>query len=178
MRELDAFSITDHDTIAAYPVPKDLRDRVINGLEVDSQFEGDTVHLLAYGIGNNYSPLMCALRTQREARYLRMAAMVGRLNALGIPIQLDEVLARAGGGSIGRPHLARALVAKGYVSDTQEAFNRYIADDGDGYVALARLSTAEIIDLIHRSGGVAVVAHPKRLPSSVHLSDVCDLGAD
>jgi predicted metal-dependent phosphoesterase TrpH len=160
-------------------VPEDLRDRVIPGLEVDSEHDGHTVHILAYGIDDRESPLLQALAAQRADRLRRMDGMVNRLNVLGLSVHIDDVIAQAKGAtSLGRPHLARALVAKGYVDTVQEAFDRYIADDGDGYVALRRLTSGEIIALVHRSGGVAVIAHPLRLRSASHIEELITLGVD
>jgi predicted metal-dependent phosphoesterase TrpH len=178
-RDLALFSVTDHDCLDAYPVPADLRERCIAGLEVDSHHSGHTAHILAYGIEDKSSPLLLALRAQRDERLVRMQGMVGRLNALGIEISLDEVIAQATGAtSLGRPHLARALVERGDVASVQEAFDRYIADEGTGYVALERLSSARIIELIHESGGIAVIAHPMRLRDPKHLEELYELGID
>lgn len=178
-RGLEFFSVTDHDGIDAYPVPEDLRDRCIPGLEVDSHHDGHTVHILAYGIEDRRSPLLECLETQRADRLRRMEDMVARLGAMQIAITIEDVLAQADGArSLGRPHLARALVERGHVASVQEAFDRYIADEGEGYVALERLTSARIISLIHESGGVAVVAHPMRLRDPAHLEDLCELRAD
>jgi predicted metal-dependent phosphoesterase TrpH len=152
---------------------------VIPGLEVDSEHDGHTVHILAYGIADRESPLLRALAAQRADRLRRMEGMVQRLQVLGLNVHIDDVIAQsAGATSLGRPHLARALVAKGYVDTVQEAFDRYIADDGDGYVALKRLTSGEIIALIHGSGGVAVIAHPLRLRSASHVEELITLGVD
>lgn len=178
-RNLQYFSITDHDCIDAYPVPEDLHERCIPGLEVDSHHAGHTVHLLAYGIDDKESPLLQALAAQRADRLRRMEGMVARLNAIGLEIHIDEVIAQASSAaSLGRPHLARALVLKGHVENVQQAFDLYIADDGDGYVALQRLTSGEIIGLIHASGGIAVIAHPMRLRSPGHIEELVALGVD
>ena len=178
-RDLALFSVTDHDCIDAYPVPEDLRSRCIPGLEVDSQHAGHTAHILAYGIEDRGAPLLQALAAQRADRRARMERMVARLNALQIAIDIDDVVKQASGTrSLGRPHLARALVARGHVDSVQEAFDKYIADDGDGYVALERLTSARIIDLIHESEGEAVIAHPMRLRDPKHLQELCEMGAD
>lgn len=178
-RALPFFSITDHDCVDAYPVPEDLRDRCIPGLEVDSHHGGHTVHLLAYGVDDKQSPLLRALTAQRQDRRRRMESMVARLNTLEIAIEIDDVIAQATGTtSLGRPHLAHALVARGHVQTVQEAFDRYIADDGDGYVALERLTSARIIELIHESGGIVVIAHPMRLRDVTHLEQLHGLGVD
>lgn len=178
-RRLECFSITDHDCLGAYPVPPDLRDRCIPGLEVDSHYEGHTVHILAYGIADSGSPLLRALQQQRLARHSRMEHMIARLNSMNVAVRLQDVAAQAvGASSLGRPHLARALVAAGYVPTVQAAFDRYIADEGEGYVALQRLSSAEITALIHESGGLAIVAHPLRLREANHLRNLLELGID
>jgi hypothetical protein len=178
-RDLQYFSITDHDCIDAYPVPEDLRDRCIPGLEVDSHHDGHTVHILAYGIDDPECELLQRLRAQRQNRIERMHGMIARLRDLGIDITMDDVQAQVtGASSLGRPHLARALVAKGVVTTVQDAFDEYIADEGDGFVALQRLSSEEIIAMIHRCGGVAVVAHPMRLRDPKHLEDLYEFGVD
>jgi hypothetical protein len=178
-RDLQLFSVTDHDCIDAYPVPEDLRERCIPGLEVDSHHGGHTVHILAYGIDDTNCELLQRLKAQRENRVERMHGMISRLRALDIDVTMDDVHAQVtGASSLGRPHLARALVAKGVVETVQEAFDKYIADEGDGFVALERLSSQEIIAMIHRCGGVAVVAHPMRLRDPKHLEELYELGVD
>ncbi len=178
-RELELFCITDHDTLDAYPFAAPPGARAIAGLEVDTHHDGHTAHLLAYGVEDKASPLLHALSAQRDARLERMEAMVAAMCARGIPITIDEVRAQtAPGASLGRPHLARALVARGAVASVQEAFDRYLADDGVSYVALERLSAATAIGLIRSSGGVSVVAHPARLRTPASLQALIELGVD
>ena len=178
-RRLDAFCVSDHDNINSYPVPGDLHDKLIPGLEVDTALDGHTTHILAYGIDRKDRPLIEALARQREAREERMRSMIERLENLGLAVTLDDVKRHArASSSFGRPHLARALVDCGHVATVQEAFDKYLADDGAGYVALERLDAARIIELIHVSGGVAIVAHPVRLRKESHLEELLDLGAD
>jgi hypothetical protein len=178
-RDLEVFSVTDHDCIDAYPVPDDLRHRCISGLEVDSHHRGHTVHILAYGIADPNCELLQRLKAQRENRVERMKGMIARLQALHINVTMDDVQAQViGASSLGRPHLARALVAKGVVDTVQDAFDRYIADEGDGFVALERLTSQEIIAKIHRCGGAAVVAHPMRLRDPKHLEELYEFGVD
>lgn len=178
-RGLEAFSVSDHDTLDAYPMPDDLASRAIRGLEVDTHHGGHTTHLLAYGAIDAESPLMKELHQQRIARQTRMQAMIERCTALGLDVTMNDVRAQAThGSSLGRPHLARALVAKGAVSTVQEAFDRYLADEGDGYVALERLTAERAVALIHQSRGVVIVAHPKRLRKPEHLGELIALGVD
>lgn len=178
-KNLELFSVTDHDTIAAYPVPDDLAPRCVPGLEVDTEHAGHTVHLLAYGVSDDASPLLAALTKQRVEREARMRAIVERMNGLGVDVSYEDVRAQVkGGSSIGRPHIARALVAGGVVSTVQEAFDKYLADGEKGFVKLKRLSSGEIVDLIHRSAGICVIAHPKRLHEPQHLEELYRCGAD
>ncbi len=178
-RALDVFCISDHDTLNAYPLAADLLSRAISGLEVDSHHGGHTVHILAYGVNDKASPLLVALETQRLAREDRMASMIDAVRRHGIDVSMADVRAQATGTvSLGRPHLARALVKCSAVSTVQEAFDRYLADNGNAYVALERLTAAEAIELIHRSGGVAIAAHPKRLHNESDLRELIELGLD
>jgi predicted metal-dependent phosphoesterase TrpH len=177
--EISVFSITDHDTIDAYPVPSYLSGRVIPGLEVDTVHDGSTVHLLVYGMSLQNSPLIERLHTQRRARIDRMNDMLECLNRLGIPVTIDDVRAHAPNArSLGRPHLARALMSLGVVQSINEAFERYLAEDGPGFVPLARFRTADAIALAHESCAVAVIAHPKRLARSGMIDELRLAGAD
>lgn len=163
----------------AYPVPGDLQAKAICGLEIDSHHRGHTAHLLGYGIEQRGSALLEALSLQRADRRGRMQQMVDQLRSLGLNLCLDDVIAHApGASSLGRPHLARALVAKGHAESVQDAFDRYLADDATAYVALERLSAQRIIDLIHAGSGVAIVAHPLRLRDPEDLSELIELGVD
>jgi 3',5'-nucleoside bisphosphate phosphatase len=174
-RGLAYFSISDHDTMDAYPVPDDLQSRCIAGLEVDTFGFEQTVHILGYGVRPN-SSLISRLQVQQRERQLRAQSIIDRLNALGINLTLNQVQSLAGTSrSIGRPHIARALVKAGHCRELQEAFDKYLADGEIAYVPLQRLPTTEAIDLIHESGGVAVLAHPRRLRHQGLLPVICRL---
>src|SRR5262249_16862814 len=96
----------------------------------------------------------------REMRRTRAERMVQRLNQLGVPVTMEAVLAAAAGGALGRPHVARALIAGGWVSDSREAFEKLIGNGKPAFIAKDRLAMAEAFALIHRAGGLAVLAHP------------------
>ena len=174
-RGLEYFSITDHDTMAAYPVPDDVQSRCIAGLEVDTYGFEQTVHVLGYGV-NPDSSLVSRLQAQQRERRRRAESIIERLNALGIDLTLHQVEQFAGTSrSIGRPHIARALVEAVHCNELQEAFDRYLADGEVAFVPLQRLTTTEAIDLIHAGGGIAVLAHPRRLRNQELLQDICRL---
>jgi predicted metal-dependent phosphoesterase TrpH len=178
-RELAAFSVTDHDCMEAYPVPHDLLERCIPGIEIDCELNGHTVHLLAYGIEDTNCPLLRTLASQRERRLGRMQAMLGRLRALNIDVSMDEVRSEAkNASSIGRPHLARVLVSKKHVATVQEAFDRYLCEEQGGFVPLSRLHCTDIMRLAREAGGVLVAAHPMRLHDIADLEKLCEAGLD
>jgi len=100
------------------------------------------------------------LRSFRDSRVVRAEQIVAKLNALGVPITMESVLAQAAGGAVGRPHVARALIGEGWARDSRDAFDRYLGAGKPAYVAKVRLSVADAIDLAHVGGGLAVLAHP------------------
>jgi 3',5'-nucleoside bisphosphate phosphatase len=177
--QIETFSITDHDTMGAYPVPADLAARCVTGMEVDTKCEGVTAHLLCYGINSSDAPLLDYLQRQRVARRSRMEEMVCELQRRGITIEMCDVERQAGtAASLGRPHLARALVDRGAVATVQEAFDRYIADDRDAYVSLDRLDSRQAIELAHASDAIVSIAHPARLKAPASLDALREAGAD
>lgn len=157
-------ALTDHDTTAGLTEAQEAAHRLgvgfVPGIEIGADYRGRDVHLLGYGIDPDSPSLQAFLGWQRDGRARRMELAVERLAEHGITIDLGRVRAIAGGASIGRPHLARALVEAGYVGSVQEAFDSWLAEGQPGYVARDRLGPQEAIEVIHRAGGVAVAAHP------------------
>lgn len=158
-----AFALTDHDTMAGIPAAQEMAQRLglrfIPGVELSVHQDATEVHLLGLHIAD-VPGMEQALLTFRDGRRERARTMVERLVAVGAPIDFEAVLAAAAGGAIGRPHVAKALVAAGHVRDHREAFDRYLAAGRPAYVDKARLEIAEGIALIHRFGGLAIIAHP------------------
>jgi predicted metal-dependent phosphoesterase TrpH len=162
---LSMVALTDHDTAAgveeAVAAAADLPLRVIPGIEISTRLGEHELHILGYFI----DPLAEGIIAHQEAslvrRVRRMERMVERLCELGIQITFDEVAEAAGPArSIGRPHLARALLAGGHTRYYGEAFERYISDRGPAFVAEPFPSPADAIEIIHGAGGTAVWAHP------------------
>lgn len=163
---LAAIAVTDHDTVegleAALEEGVALGLEVVPGVEISVDFINET-HILGYFI-DFYDPnLRTALERLREFRRKRNPLMVERLNQLGFAITLEEVAREAGGKVIGRPHIAKALMNKGYVKSIHEAFALYLTQGKPGYVDKEKLVAQEAIELITNSGGIAVLAHPKCL---------------
>ena len=176
---LDVIAITDHDNTAGIAPAQDAAQTantdtpltILPGIELatylvdpTSPRGGRTVDVLGYLFDPENAPLQDILYKIRHARHLRAEEMLDKLNALGMPLSSDRVKAIAGEGSIGRPHVAQALREAGYVHTLQEAFERYIGENRPAYADRYRLTPVEAIDLLHQAGGVAVLAHPIRVP--------------
>jgi predicted metal-dependent phosphoesterase TrpH len=118
------------------------------------------------------------LRAFRDTRRARAEQIVARLNTLGVPITLEAVFAFAGDGAVGRPHVARALVAGGWVADHREAFDRYLGAGRAAFVPKHRLSLGDAIRLVHEAGGIAVLAHPGPQGTRERVEQLVRLGLD
>ena len=161
---LAVIALTDHDTMdgvdEASRAAAGTGLEVIPGVEINSEGEWGDLHFLGFYVDQANRALQECLETVRDGRVARARAMVKRLREMGMSLSWAEVRALAGGPSVGRPHIARALADRGYVAGTQEAFDRYIGLDGPAYVSRVRMSPREVIDAITQAGGVPVLAHP------------------
>ena len=161
---VDVIGLCDHDTFdgldAAGAAGERLGVRVVRGIEISAEHHGVSVHLLGYGCRVEDGPLNDELARIRDGRTGRIPAMLDRLAAAGMPI--DDVLDDFVGDSpsVGRPHLADAMIAKGYVSDRREAFDSYLADGGPMFVARYATPLQVGLDLVRAAGGAGVIAHP------------------
>jgi len=165
-RGLTVLAITDHDTVAGLPeaitAGKRLGVTVIPGVELSVRPPQGQLHVVAYLPEASPPRLRATLEDLRCAREVRADQMAAKLAALGAGIDMAAVRAQAD-GSIGRPHLADALVAAGHVSDRAEAFARYLGDDQPAYVPHQLLDAAAALRLVAEAGGVAALAHPASL---------------
>lgn len=161
---LAAIAITDHDTTAglaeAQLAGQELGVEVVPGIELSTEFEGKEVHVLGYFYDPGNAELRELTQKMRDDRVHRMDKMIAKLNEAGVNITREEVVAEAQGGAIGRPHIARVLMRKGYVQNIPEAFERYLASGRPGYVERMKLTPEEAVAVIKRAGGSPVVAHP------------------
>ena len=162
---LKVISLTDHDTIsgivpaltAAHSFPNLT---VIPGIELSTEVSQSEVHVLGYFIDYNDRELLRRLGLMRNARVERAQAMIARLAELGIGIDWSRVCQIADGGSVGRPHLAQAMLEKGYVTKLGEAFTGYLERGAPAYVERKKFSPAAAVELISQSKGLPVLAHP------------------
>lgn len=176
-----ALALTDHDTLAGVPEAQVAADRLglrlVPGVELSVHQEGVEVHLLGLHI-RDVAGLQAELEAIRDQRRLRAIAMVEKLAAAGAPIAIEAVLAEAAGGAIGRPHVARALVAAGHVKDQREAFDRFLAAGRPAYVDKARLEIADGIAMVHGAGGLAIIAHPGAEGRRERIEPLVPMGLD
>jgi len=168
---LTAIAVTDHDTTAgvkeALKVAALHGIEVVPGIELSGEVERGQCHLLGYFIDIEDQRLSKRLQDVVEMRNNRNAIIVEKMqSSLGFNITLQEVEAVAGGEIVARPHFARVLLEKGYVSSMQEAFDVYLGKGGKAYVDRMRITPEEAIDLVHGAGGVIVLAHPNNLKRS------------
>jgi predicted metal-dependent phosphoesterase TrpH len=164
-RDLTGIALTDHDTTEGVERARKAAAatglEVLLGCELSAEQHGAPVHVLGYGF-DPAEPVFAARRAWiREGRVGRARRMVERLRALGADVDLDRVLELAGSGSVGRPHVAQALVEAGVVADVASAFSpEWIGTGGRAYVAKDAVGPVEAVELIRGAGGVAVLAHP------------------
>jgi predicted metal-dependent phosphoesterase TrpH len=182
---ITVMAVTDHDTTAAVAEVQSLaRARGIEalaGIEITAVEDGRDVHMLGYFLNPAEPRLIEFLQVQRETRVKRVHVIAARLAELGVPIDLQDLLADAQrnlGRSIGRPQVARALQRAGHVADTKEAFDRFLGNDGPAYVSRPGSPPEVVIGIIHRAGGIASLAHPGRTKIDSRIQALALTGLD
>lgn len=180
-----AMAVTDHDTTAAVAEAQvAARARgieAISGIEITAVEAGRDVHLLGYFIDPDDAQLAAFLSRQRAQRIARVEAVCDRLTELGMPIDIVPLLAQAregGGRSIGRPQIARAMVAAGHVADIREAFDRWLATGRPAFVPRSGASPEEVITLVRGAGGLTSLAHPGQTAIDPRIAAYCLAGLD
>lgn len=174
-----ALAITDHDIVDGLPEAFEAGSRlgieVIPGIEISSQYHGSEIHILGYFLDWQDPLLHTRMAQLRESRHVRNPQIVEKLRGLGMDMTYEDVKALAGTGSVGRPHIARMLMEKGYVQSSKEAFDRFLADGRPAYVPRALPSTEEGVRWIKEAKGIPVLAHPLwiKVPDD-HLDEFCD----
>lgn len=161
---VSALAITDHDIVTGIPeaiaAGAELGIEIIPGVEISSRVGNSELHILGYCLQWQDPELNRRLTSLRESRHSRNPQIIERLRALGLDVTYEEVRALAGTDAVGRPHIARLLMDKHYVTSAKDAFDRYLADGRPAYVARELPSPADAIAWIRAAGGVAVLAHP------------------
>jgi predicted metal-dependent phosphoesterase TrpH len=161
---VSSLAITDHDTVDGIPDALNAGAQygieVIPGIEISSRYGEGELHVLGYFLDWKDEGLRAELDRLKETRHVRNPRIIQKLNELGLDITYDEVRNLAGNASVGRPHIARVLMNKGYVTSAKEAFNRYLADGAAAHVPRDLPDPVRAIAMIRAAKGVAVLAHP------------------
>jgi predicted metal-dependent phosphoesterase TrpH len=182
---VSVMSVTDHDTIAAVPevraAAREYGVRAVSGIEITAVDNQRDIHVLGYFLDTDDEALGLFLLAQRASRIARVEAIGARLAMLGVPIAVDTLVVETSavsGRSIGRPQVARAMVAAGHVTNVQEAFDRWLAPDRPGFVPREGASTETVIRVIRGAGGIASLAHPGKLAIEPRLKALAHAGLD
>ncbi|MBM4122111.1 MAG: PHP domain-containing protein [Nitrospira sp.] len=161
---VSALAITDHDIVDGIPeaikIGADLGIEVIPGIEISSRWGDAELHILGYFLDWKDQALNRRLEQVRTGRHRRNPQIIEKLNALGLALTYQEVQELAGTESVGRPHIARVLMQKGYVQSAKEAFDRYLAEGAAAYVPRELPDPAEAIAWLRAARGIPVLAHP------------------
>jgi len=161
---LTAFAVTDHDTVVRQAEirawAKEKNAQAIPGLELSTRDQDQTVHLLGYFLEGPLGKLEAKLGDLRLGRADRNGLILAKLRQLGFEVSDQELMVVAGRGTVGRPHIARLLLQKGFVKSIQEAFERFLGGTGSAYFPKEEIPLREGIELLHEAGAVTSVAHP------------------
>ena len=178
-------AVADHDTMAAvaevqaYAAERGIE--TIPGIEITAVEQERDVHLLGYFVDPDHRELSEFLATQRATRVARIEKIGERLAELGMPVDLRPLLAEARrqtGRSIGRPKVAQAMIAAGYVADSREAFDRWLGRGLPAFIPRAGASPEDVVRIVHRAGGLVSLAHPGRTTIDGRISELRDAGLD
>ncbi len=171
-RQLNAIALTDHDTTSGIAEAVDAARGfpvIVPAIELTATDPNREIHILGYYIQPEDPTLQATLQRRQAERAERARRIVARLQELGLSLEWEGVQALAGCGTVGRPHIARALRRAGYVGTVSEAFDRYLGDGRPAHIAHPIFLAEEAIALIHQAGGAAVLAHPGLAPDYTAL---------
>jgi len=179
---LTLISITDHDSVGgldeASDVGKTCGVEVIPGMELSAAFDGSEIHILGYFMDYHNQNLADSLSGFREERLKRAERIVNKLNRMNIPLSMESVLANTTGDSVGRPHIATALVSEGHAETYHQAFSKYIGDGRPAYEGKNNFSPEETVRLISDAGGLSFLAHPSHSIDEDLLFRLIEAGLD
>lgn len=179
---LGAIAITDHDCVdgidEAVSEGRRLGVEVVPGVEITSYVGPVEVHVLGYFIDHRHAGLLRALWDFQEERESRIFEMLKKLDGMGVRIEPGRVIAASGGGSVGRPHLARALIEEGHASSVREAFRKFVGDRAPAYVPRKHIAPVEAVRIIRECGGIPVIAHPGGMKDDAIIPSLADDGVE
>lgn len=178
---LKAIAITDHDTFngispALNEAKKYTELEVIPGIELSTDWADEDVHILGYYLDYNDMNLRTTLFNFQQKRRKRVERIIAKLKNMGVDICIDDVCAKSQGSSLGRPHIALALIEKGYANSVQEAFENYLNRGKPAYVPREKLTPFNAINVIKKNKGIPVLAHPGLLKNCHTINELIEYG--
>ncbi|MEE9450320.1 MAG: PHP domain-containing protein, partial [Ignavibacteriaceae bacterium] len=180
-KDIEIISITDHDSVnglrEATKAASEMNVMVIPGVEISSDIRDTEVHILGYFFDPENVELEHYLNFFREERIKRANRIVEKLNILGLPLLMEDVLKQATNSAIGRPHIAQALLAKNLVNSYYEAFYKYLGNHAPAYERKVHLSPQSAFKIISDAGGLSFMAHPGNMPE-ILIKELIDAGVD
>jgi 3',5'-nucleoside bisphosphate phosphatase len=180
--EINCISIVDHDIVdatdEAINIGKEFGIEVIPGVELSTTLGDNDIHILGYFINHKNKILLDYLKQFREERLRRAERIVNKLNKLKVPLKFESVIAQNESGSIGRPHIANAMVEEGLINNYQSAFDKYIRNGGPAYERKYTLSPEEAVTLINNAGGLSFLAHPNYIKDEKIFYELIRQGID
>ena len=180
-KQLKGLSITDHDTVDAYPIAipyaAKLGITLVPGIEISAHYQNTSIHVLGYAFDLSNAALSAFCQKLQIQRIDRNHKILAKLAKINFPITMTEIQERFPEGTIGRPHIAKLMVEKGYVSTMQKAFQRFLGEKQRCYVGGMTITVPEAIEVIHAAGGFAVLAHPHGLKPKM-LAELCEMPFD
>lgn len=173
-------AVTDHDSVSGLPEAIEEAAHhgieIVPGLEINCDVPGSEVHVLGYCVDWQAQWFESFLAEQRAERTARVHRIVERLTELGVPLTAEEVFAICKEGSPGRPHVAQAMIKRGYVKSVREAFDRYLKSNGPANVPRRRLTPAAAVAVLRKARGVPVLAHPGLADRDALIPDLVRAG--
>jgi 3',5'-nucleoside bisphosphate phosphatase len=177
---ITTMAVTDHDTTAALPACAKEAERAgigfVPGIEITAAWRGSDIHVLGYFFDPEAPALMAFLDAQIADRIRRARAVGDRLASLGVPIDMEALIARNQGRPVLRPHFAEAMVEAGHVEHDWDAFDRYIGEGKPAYVARQGATPAEVVAIIRQAGGLSSMAHPGVTAQDALIPDLASAG--
>lgn len=180
---LTHIAITDHDTVDGLLRLRNLKldipgkPLIVSGVEFSADFPEHEVHILGYGFNPEHPELQKQLDTLTQDRLTRAARMIQKVTALGYPVDFSRLLEIAGGATaVGRPHVAAALVERGYFSTVSAVFDHLLEKNKPGYVPHYKIPAQDIIELIKTAGGIPVLAHPGLVGDERLVREIISMG--
>jgi len=181
-KNLEAFAITDHDTLEGYWATRklltDKSPELIIGVELSVTVENTDVHILAYLFDPDCEPFKNALHDFQQKRNHRALLIVNKLNELGVDINYEAVKKVANGAPMGRPHIAQVMYDNRVVNRYEEAFEKYVGNDKPAYIPKDNFEPRQAIALIHQADGLAILAHPGIDNKDKYLEKLVGFGLD